>query len=269
MHGSHKEILIACDLLCLCPLFHTTLSRFLCFADHSQIPSNVFTMIFFNKIWEAYGEKKTLFKRQRRVTQGKVSVPGLDTYIFLYGDSSLYGSGVHCKQQGPRASLLGLLPRCLVQSLLPPRKYGKGRIYVIDTATCSMKLAKFMSRSERPAHSWVLKVMWTLLYTLNHSGWWSSFSACRATLVMKPKALLKSLKWNCLKMASRPSSSFHPTALRFGSSWSRSSALSLCALPAMSRAGSRWRQRGRRRSGRQAAGHRGGGAEIRPQPGND
>lgn len=44
--------------------------------------------------------------------------------------------------------------------------------------------------------------------------------------------LLKSLKWNCLKMASRPSSSFHPTALRFGSSWSRSSALSLCALPA-------------------------------------
>lgn len=50
MHGSHKEILIACDLLCLCPLFHTTLSRFLCFADHSQIPSNVFTMIFFNKM---------------------------------------------------------------------------------------------------------------------------------------------------------------------------------------------------------------------------
>lgn len=43
---------------------------------------------------------------------------------------------------------------------------------------------------------------------------------------------LKSLKWNCLKMASRPSSSFHPTALRFGSSWSLSSALSLWALPA-------------------------------------
>lgn len=43
---------------------------------------------------------------------------------------------------------------------------------------------------------------------------------------------LKSLKWNCLKMASRPSSSFHPTARRFGSSWSLSSALSLCALPA-------------------------------------
>lgn len=109
----------------------------------------------------------------------------------------------------------------------------KGRVYVMDTATCSMKLARFMSRSERPAHSWVLRVMWTLLYTLNHSGWWSSFSACRATLVMKPNALLKSLKWNCLKIASRPSNSFHPTALRFGSSCSLSSALSLCALPAV------------------------------------
>lgn len=31
----------------------------------------------------------------------------------------------------------------------------------MDTATCSMKLARFMSRSERPAHSWVLRVMWT------------------------------------------------------------------------------------------------------------
>lgn len=49
------------------------------------------------------------------------------------------------------------------------------------------------------------------------------------------RTLLKSLKWNCLKMASRPSSSFHPTARRFGSSWSRSSALSLCALPACRR----------------------------------
>lgn len=35
----------------------------------------------------------------------------------------------------------------------------KGRVYVMDTATCSMKLARFMSRSERPAHSWVLSVM--------------------------------------------------------------------------------------------------------------
>jgi len=43
---------------------------------------------------------------------------------------------------------------------------------------------------------------------------------------------LKSLKWNSLKMASLPSTSFHPTALRFGSSCSLSSALSLWAFPA-------------------------------------
>lgn len=28
-----------------------------------------------------------------------------------------------------------------------------------EAATCSMKLAKLMSRSDKPAHSWVLKVM--------------------------------------------------------------------------------------------------------------
>lgn len=43
---------------------------------------------------------------------------------------------------------------------------------------------------------------------------------------------LKSLKWNSLKMASLPSTSFHPTALRFGSSCSLSSVLSLWAFPA-------------------------------------
>lgn len=52
---------------------------------------------------------------------------------------------------------------------------------------------------------------------------------------MKPKARLKSLKWNSLKMASLPSTSFHPTALRFGSSCSLSSALSLWAFPAIAR----------------------------------
>jgi len=28
-----------------------------------------------------------------------------------------------------------------------------------EAATCSMKLAKLMSRSDKPPHSWVLKVM--------------------------------------------------------------------------------------------------------------
>lgn len=46
---------------------------------------------------------------------------------------------------------------------------------------------------------------------------------------------LKSLKWNSLKMASLPSTSFHPTALRFGSSCSLSSVLSLWAFPAWHR----------------------------------
>lgn len=46
---------------------------------------------------------------------------------------------------------------------------------------------------------------------------------------------LKSLKWNSLKMASLPSTSFQPTALRLGSSCSLSSALSLWAFPAWCR----------------------------------
>ncbi|EGV93764.1 hypothetical protein I79_006035 [Cricetulus griseus] len=64
----------------------------------------------------------------RRVIQGKVSVPAVDTdnYIFLHRDSSLSGGGLHCKQQGPRASLLSLLPRCLVQSPPPPQEIRKG-----------------------------------------------------------------------------------------------------------------------------------------------
>lgn len=55
-----------------------------------------------------------------RVTQGKVSVLAvvIDTDIFLHRDASRNGDGVHFKQQGPRASLLGSLPRFLVQS--PP-----------------------------------------------------------------------------------------------------------------------------------------------------
>ena len=105
----------------------------------------------------------------RRVTQAKVAVltADIDTYIFLYRDSSLNGGGARCKQQGPMASLLGFLSGFLFSqpshSPSPPLpgNLKKGQVYVIDTATCSMKLARFMSRSERPAHSWVLKVIWT------------------------------------------------------------------------------------------------------------
>lgn len=64
-----------------------------------------------------------------RVTQEKVSVLAvvIDTDIFLHRDASRNGGGVHFKQQGPRASLLGSLPRFLVQSPPPhPQEIGKG-----------------------------------------------------------------------------------------------------------------------------------------------
>lgn len=34
----------------------------------------------------------------------------------------------------------------------------------------------------------IMNSFYTLLYTLNHSGWWSIFSACKATLDIKPNA---------------------------------------------------------------------------------
>ena len=55
----------------------------------------------------------------------------------------------------------------------------KGGVYVMDPATCSLKLAMCMSLSEKPAHLWVLRMVWTLVHRLNHSGCWSSFSLCR------------------------------------------------------------------------------------------
>lgn len=57
-------------------------------------------------------------------------------------------------------------------------------------------------------------------------------SQCAELRAPGARTRLKSLKWNSLKMASLPSTSFHPTALRFGSSCSLSSVLSLWALPA-------------------------------------
>lgn len=56
--------------------------------------------------------------------------------------------------------------------------------------------------------------------------------ACKTPCPCKTHTRLKSLKWNSLKMASLPSTSFHPTARRFGSSCSLSSVLSLWAFPA-------------------------------------
>jgi hypothetical protein len=52
---------------------------------------------------------------------------------------------------------------------------------------------------------------------LNHSGRWSSFSAIKATRVMKPKAWLKSANTNVLLIASRPL-----TSLSVGAATARS-----------------------------------------------
>lgn len=45
-----------------------------------------------------------------------------------------------------------------------------------------------------PSQSWVVNVTSTRLYTLNHSGWWSIFSANNAVRDMKDHAWLKSAK---------------------------------------------------------------------------
>lgn len=49
----------------------------------------------------------------------------------------------------------------------------------------------------------------------------------------KAKSPIEVFEMKLLEDGIQPSSSFHPTALGFGCSWSLSSALSLCALPAM------------------------------------
>src|SRR5215472_3301863 len=70
--------------------------------------------------------------------------------------------------------------------------------------------ASLMSSWVKPPASCVDKVTLTVLYTLDHSGWWSSFSATNAARAIKPNAWLKSLNTNVLEMASRPSTLRQP-----------------------------------------------------------
>lgn len=84
------------------------------------------------------------------------------------------------------------------------------------------------------------RMYYTLLYTLNHSGWWSILSAFKATRVMKPKAYhmnittitfltsLKSLKRNCFLIASLPSTNCHPLSNRGFNNSSLSASFKLC-----------------------------------------
>lgn len=97
----------------------------------------------------------------------------------------------------------------------------------MDPAALSMNFASLISFSESPTQSCVVNVTCTLLYTLNHSGWWSIFSDIRATRVMKPNAWLKFLNLYSLQIASRPSTSVHPAAFKGLSSVSRCSAVNL------------------------------------------
>src|SRR5690349_4446459 len=64
-----------------------------------------------------------------------------------------------------------------------------------------MAVASSKSRLDRPPASWVVSVISTLFQTLRHSGWWSRFSASKATRHMKPHAWLKSLNVNSFEMA--------------------------------------------------------------------
>ena len=77
--------------------------------------------------------------------------------------------------------------------------------YIFCCATVSINLASLISRRESPLQSCVASVTSTRLYTLNHSGWWSDFSAWSATSDMKPNPAIKSLNSNVLVIASRPS----------------------------------------------------------------
>ena len=77
-----------------------------------------------------------------------------------------------------------------------------------------MKFAILTSLALRPPQSCVARVTWTLLYTLNHSGWWSTLSARRATRLINPNASLKSLKTNSLYIASRSFTTTQPGAKR-------------------------------------------------------
>ena len=75
-------------------------------------------------------------------------------------------------------------------------------VYIQDLPTpdCSRypaeaKLSIFRASSKSyalmPPKSWVERSTTTLLYTLNHSGWWFMASAASATFVMKPNASTK------------------------------------------------------------------------------
>ena len=93
-----------------------------------------------------------------------------------------------------------------------------------------MKDANLTSLADSPWQSCVLSVTSTLLYTLNHSGWWFIDSAFSATRDMKPHALLKSANLNSFLMASLPSTIAQPPANREPRPSARSDSFNLILL---------------------------------------
>lgn len=72
----------------------------------------------------------------------------------------------------------------------------------------SARLAMMKSRLVRPPASWVVKRMFTVRYTFDHSGWWLCFSAASATSVMNENAWTKSAKTNSRSIVPAAASSF-------------------------------------------------------------
>src|SRR6185503_21048086 len=71
--------------------------------------------------------------------------------------------------------------------------------------------ASFTSRSVTPPESWLVSRKSTRFQTLVNSGWWSAFSAWRATRARKPNASLKSLNLKVRASALPPSSNAQPS----------------------------------------------------------
>ena len=80
--------------------------------------------------------------------------------------------------------------------------------------------ARLLTFFDRPPASCVVSVTSTRLYTLNHSGWWSVFSASSATRDMNPHASLQRRRRRASERASRRQKDSRRRQLRSVGWWS-------------------------------------------------
>lgn len=111
---------------------------------------------------------------------------------------------------------------------LLPRNQSSHPYLLEGLNVSSQKVAILISLDDNPPQSWVDQVTSTLLYTLNHSGWWSSFSLASATRLIQPHASLKFLKRKVFLTASRPSTIVQLASSKGFKVDSRSPAVSFC-----------------------------------------